>query len=80
MIKLFDQSLVRQRIDCANSQWKIHGENFMQNLRNSGITNTMHLFGTQSHMKFCPYHHAYLDHGSDVACLTDVSHLVLLSV
>ena len=31
-------------------------------------------------MKFCPYHHAYLDHGSDVTCLTDVSHLVLLFV
>ena len=30
--------------------------------------------------EICPYHHAYLDHGSDVTCLTHVSHLVLLFV
>ena len=30
--------------------------------------------------EICPYRHAYLDHGSDVTCLTDVSHLLLIFV
>ena len=34
--------------------------------------------GTQSHMKFCPYHHTHIDHSSAIVCLTDAPYSMLL--